>query len=114
MILELLAERGVAAEVCPSSNVALGVFADLAEVPLNRLRNAGVPVALAADDPLLFGSRLAAQYRAARDAHGIDDDGLADLARDSIRASFAPEARRAELLAGVDRWAAADPRDLRL
>jgi adenosine deaminase len=104
--LELLAERGVAAEVCPSSNVALGVYSDPTEVPLNRLRNAGVPVALAADDPLLFGSRLATQYRIARDWHGFDDAGLADLARDSIRASFAPDAREAAMLLGVERWAA--------
>jgi adenosine deaminase len=104
--LALLADRGVAAEVCPSSNVALGVFADHAEVPLARLRSAGVPIALAADDPLLFGSRLAAQYRVARDEHGFDDAGLADLARDSIRASYAPADRKARMLAGVDGWLA--------
>ena len=53
-------------EVCPSSNVALGVFGKPADVPLRRLLEAGVPVALGADDPLLFGSRLTAQYDLAR------------------------------------------------
>jgi adenosine deaminase len=104
--LDLMADLGVAAEVCPTSNVALGVYSDHAAVPLVRLRSAGVPIALAADDPLLFGSRLAAQYRVARDEHGFDDAGLADLARDSIRASLAPAERKESMLAGVDAWLA--------
>ena len=45
----------------------------------------GVPVALGADDPLLFGPRLAAQYEIARHAHGFTDAELADLARASVR-----------------------------
>jgi adenosine deaminase len=103
-VLALMADRGVAAEVCPSSNLALGVFEHPSDVPLARLLAAGVPVALGADDPLLFGTRLGAQYRIAREVHGLDDAVLAALARDSIRASHAPADRRAALLAGVDGW----------
>ena len=58
----MVAESGVALEVCPGSNVALGVYATAAEVPLREIVDAGIPVALGADDPLLFGSRLVAQY----------------------------------------------------
>ena len=74
------------ARCAPSSNVALGVYPDLPSVPLRPLLAAGVPVALGADDPLLFGSRLAAQYTVAREAHGLDDAALAELARSSVRA----------------------------
>lgn len=109
-ILDLLAARGVTCEVCPTSNVALGVYPDLAAVPLRRLLGAGVPVALGADDPLLFGARLTEQYAAARHVHGLDDRALADLARAAVRASRAPSDVRAALLAGIDAWLAADPR----
>ena len=51
-------------------NVALGVYAEAADVPLRRLLDAGAPVALGADDPLLFGSRLAAQYETRADGPG--------------------------------------------
>jgi adenosine deaminase len=61
-------------------------------------------MALSADDPLLFGSRLAAQYEIARRHHAFTDPELAELARQSIRASAAPEDVRAKLLAGVDDW----------
>jgi adenosine deaminase len=103
-VLRRLVDEGVALEVCPASNVALGVYPTLDRVPLRTLVDAGATVALGADDPLLFGPRLSAQYRAARDVHGFDDAELADLARSSIRASFAPAAAKHRLLAKIDRW----------
>ena len=66
-LLRRLAERRVTCEVCPASNVALGVYEKPEDVPLRTLYDAGVPMALGADDPLLFGSRLAAQYELARE-----------------------------------------------
>jgi adenosine deaminase len=105
-LLEQLALARVALEVCPSSNVAMGVAADPAAVPLRTLRAAGVPVALGADDPLLFGARLVEQYRIAREAHGCSDAELAALARDSVEASLAPESVKARLRAGIADWLA--------
>jgi adenosine deaminase len=104
-----LAADGVTLEVCPASNVALGVARGAAEVPLRRLLDDGVQVALGADDPLLFGSRLATQYEIARHAHGLDDAQLAELARMSVRGSAAPPEAAARLLAGIDGWLAARP-----
>ena len=106
-LVKRLAAEGITCEVCPSSNVALGVAPSPAQVPLRTLFEAGVPVALGADDPLLFGPRLAAQYEIARHAHGFSDAELADLARTSVLTSVAPEPLRARLLAGIDDWLAA-------
>ncbi|MBC2877416.1 MULTISPECIES: adenosine deaminase [Streptomyces] len=105
-LLRKLAERGVTCEVCPSSNVALGVYEKPADVPLRTLFEAGVPMALGADDPLLFGSRIAAQYQLAREHHGFTDEELAELARQSIRGSVAPADVKGRLLAGVEAWLA--------
>src|SRR5690349_1420955 len=105
-LLARLADSGVALEVCPASNVALGVYPTMAEVPLRTLVDAGARIALGADDPLLFGPRLADQYEAAREVHGFDDDTLAGLARGSIEASTAPAERKRELRAAVDAWLA--------
>ncbi|QGZ50410.1 adenosine deaminase [Streptomyces sp. QHH-9511] len=103
-VLRKLAERGVTCEVCPASNVALGVYEKPEDVPLRTLFEAGVPMALGADDPLLFGSRLAAQYEIARRHHGFTDLELAELARQSVRGSAAPEDIRQKLLSGIDDW----------
>lgn len=102
-VLGAVAESGATLEVCPGSNVALGVYASPDEVPLRTIVDSGIPVALGADDPLLFGARLADQYVAARNL-GFDDRELADLARQSLVASRAPERVRRAALADVDVW----------
>ncbi|MCP9957778.1 MULTISPECIES: adenosine deaminase [Streptomyces] len=105
-LLRRLAEKGVTCEVCPASNVALGVYEKPGQVPLRTLFEAGVPMALGADDPLLFGARLADQYEIARRHQDFTDAELAELARQSVRGSVAPEDTRVKLLAGIDAWLA--------
>ncbi|MGD0063077.1 MAG: adenosine deaminase [Streptosporangiaceae bacterium] len=106
VVVRRLAAQGVTCEVCPSSNVALGIASAPSQVPLRYLFEAGVPIALGADDPLLFGPRLAAQYEIARHAHGFTDAELADLARASVLSSVAPPSLRRELLTGIEAWLA--------
>ena len=103
-VLDRVAAAGIALEVCPASNVSLGVYGSPDEVPLRALVDAGAEVALGADDPLLFRSRLVAQYAIARDVLGFSDPEIADLARSSIRASRASDGSKARLLTGVDDW----------
>ena len=107
-VLSAVAESGATLEVCPGSNVALGVYASPAEVPLRTIVESGIPVALGADDPLLFGQRLCDQYEAR--LLGFDDGELADLARQSLKASRAPEPVRQAALADVDAWLEAPAR----
>ncbi len=106
-LLDRLVQDGVALEVCPASNVALGVYPTDEEVPLRQLMDAGARIALGADDPLLFGPRLEAQYTSAREVHGFSDGDLAHLARSSIEAARAPADVTKRLLAGVDDWLSA-------
>lgn len=107
-LVDRLVDEQVTLEVCPASNVALGVYRSLAEVPVRQLFDAGTRIALGADDPLIFGSRLLDQYEAARTVHGFSDDELAALARGSILGSSAPEGLKAELLVDVEAWLAAE------
>jgi adenosine deaminase len=76
------------------------------DVPLQRFRDHGVAVALGADDPLLFAAGLADQYRIARDVLGLSDADLAGLARESIRASAAPDQVKQASVRKVDAWLA--------
>ncbi len=105
-LLDRIVQAGIALEVCPVSNVALGVYSDLTSVPLPQLLSAGATVALGADDPLLFGSQLASQYATMRAAHELTDADLAGLARMSFEASRAPAARVASWVSEIDGWLA--------
>lgn len=103
-LLDRLASAGIVCEVCPSSNISLGVVQDPKALPLRQLHTAGVPVALGADDPLLFGARLNDQYRMAREMHGFSDVELAELARCSIDGSAAPALLKRGAREGIARW----------
>ncbi|WP_052864784.1 adenosine deaminase [Streptomyces niger] len=105
-LVKRLADSGVTCEVCPASNVALGVYEKPEDVPLRMLFDTGVPMALGADDPLLFGARLAAQYEIAREHHAFSDAELAELARQSVRGSRAPLEEQQRILADIDGWLA--------
>ncbi|MFC7489793.1 MULTISPECIES: adenosine deaminase [unclassified Knoellia] len=106
--LDRVVAEGVALEVCPGSNLSLGVYDELEDVPLRRLVEAGATVALGADDPLIFGSRLVAQYEVAR-LLDFSDLELAELARASLRASRAPAEVRQTAYADIDTWLATEP-----
>lgn len=109
----LLAEvraRGIALEVCPASNVALGLVPSLAAHPLPRLRAAGLTVTLNADIPAVTGRSLAQEYATARHGFGYSDTALAALARAGVDASFAPADVRADLHRGIDDWLRTDAR----
>ncbi|KQY56851.1 MULTISPECIES: adenosine deaminase [unclassified Nocardioides] len=103
-LLDRVVQQGIALEMCPVSNVALGVYSDLTSVPLPQLMDAGATIALGADDPLLFGSQLEGQYATMRAAHDLTDARLAELARMSFRASRAPSDLVATAMADIDAW----------
>ncbi len=105
-LLDLIAENDIALEVCPASNISLGVYPGLHDIPLRTLLDAGIKVALGADDPLLFLSRLTAQYENAR-ALGFSDSLLARLAHCSVSASLASDTDKDAWHREIDAWLAA-------
>jgi aminodeoxyfutalosine deaminase len=88
-LLARLIEKDVPLEVCITSNVRTGAVASLAEHPVKRLWDAGVPIVLSTDDPALFGCTLAGEYDLAARAFGFTAEQLAELARNSFRYAFA-------------------------
>lgn len=106
-LLVELAERGTCLDVCPTSNLLLGVVPDLEHHPLPTLLGAGVRCSINADDPICFGPGVLAEYVLCRDAFGLDDATLAAVARTSLTSGAAPDDVVASALAGVDAWLAA-------
>ncbi|MGH9399714.1 MAG: adenosine deaminase [Thermoanaerobaculia bacterium] len=97
-LLERLADDQTVLCVAPTGNLATGAVASLAEHPLPRLFEAGVRVALAADDPLLFGTTTSGEYAVARERFGFDDASLTQLAEHAWQGAFCtPEERLAGL-----------------
>jgi aminodeoxyfutalosine deaminase len=106
-LLRHLADTGVPLEVCPSSNVATRAVPSLDEHPIRVFRDAGVTVTVNSDDPPMFGTTLSGEYAVAARLLGLDEAGLAELARSAVRASFAPDDVRRRVLSEIDDYEAA-------
>ena len=105
-LLRHLAETGIPLEVCPSSNIATRAVASLEEHPIRAFRDAGVVVTVNSDDPPMFGTTLNREYAIAADLLGLDQQGVAELARTAVRASYAPEDVRTRVLGEIDAYVA--------
>ncbi|MFE2228817.1 adenosine deaminase [Streptomyces kronopolitis] len=101
LVARLVADQ-VPLTVCPLSNVRLRVIDDLADHPLPAMLDAGLLVTVNSDDPSYFGGYAEDNFRAVRDALGLDQETLRTLARNSFRAAFLDEAARARHLRDVD------------
>ena len=99
-------ERAIPLEVCPSSNVALGLVESLPAHPLPALRDAGLVVTLNTDIPAIAATSLTEEYRRVRDAFGYTDAVLAELALAGVDASFAPTGTRTRLRREIAAWLA--------
>jgi aminodeoxyfutalosine deaminase len=101
-LCEHLAQHGIALEICPTSNLRTGAVEALAAHPLPTLLAAGVPIALATDDPGMFATNLNAEYMLCHTEFGLSPAELAKLAKASVDAACcSPEIRRA-ILAEID------------
>jgi adenosine deaminase len=103
-LVALLVDRQIPLGVCPTSNLALGVYASIEDHPIDRLRRAGVAVSINTDDPALLRASLVGEYALCSKAFGWSEDDVRALARHSIDASFANADVKARLTQALRNW----------
>ncbi|MFQ5746514.1 MAG: adenosine deaminase [Gemmatimonadota bacterium] len=96
-LVDELRARRIPLEVCPTSNVRLGVVPSLADHPLPRLRAEGLVVTVNSDDPPMFGTTLTREYERTASAFGWDARDLRALVRAAAAAAFLPDEERVRL-----------------
>lgn len=106
-LLAHLAERRIPLEVCPTSNIATRAVRTLDEHPIKEFVRAGVPVTINSDDPPMFGTDLNNEYAVAARLLGLDERGLADLAKNGVEASFLDAPGKARIADEIDTYTAA-------
>ncbi|TWP49063.1 adenosine deaminase [Lentzea tibetensis] len=104
-LLKHLADTGIPLEVCPISNLRTNVVRSAQEHPLPQLLDAGVVVTLNTDDPGMFHTDLNSEYLFCHQEFGLGRSELADLARNSVRASFAPDELKSRILKEISEHA---------
>ncbi len=97
-VLELLRDRQIPLEACPTSNVATGVLARIEDHPLPRFLDAGLVVTLNTDDPAMFGTDLVNEYLLVARTFGLRREQILELGQNAIRAAFLSEEEKLDLL----------------
>lgn len=96
-LVAYLAEKRLPLEMCPISNVRTKVVGSLKEHPIRRLFEAGVPVTVNTDDPRMFQTSLAEEYRLLEEECGWTKEEIRRLIVMAVEASWLPEARKSSL-----------------
>ena len=71
-LIQLLIDRHVTLEVCPTSNIQTGAVVDIAAHPIRRLYEAGVHVTVNTDDMIVCDTKAYKEYRLLHEAFGWD------------------------------------------
>ena len=101
-LVKRLVDEGVVLEICPGSNVELGVYADRASHPLAKLMEAGVKTTISSDDPPFFHTSIGTEYVETGRVLGLTDLELQDFTKRSIEAAYVDETTRTHLLGRLD------------
>ena len=105
-LVDYLVEHQIPLEVCPTSNIATRAVDVLENHPLRQMYDAGVNVTINSDDPPMFGTTLNREYEIAADLLGLDERGIAELAKKAVAATFLPDADKAALSREIDDYTA--------
>jgi adenosine deaminase len=97
-LVEEIAETGIVLELCPGSNVALGIFPTFRKHPIGEMYNRGVKVTISTDDPPFFHTTMAREYDMLHQAFDWDEGVFAKIARTSLDAAFCDADTKARIL----------------
>jgi len=93
-----LARRGIPLEVCPTSNIQLGIYDDFQAHPLRKLWDAGVAITIGSDDPPMFNTDLSQEYRVLVDHFCFTEDELEKISLNGLRFSLLPDEEKSTLM----------------
>ncbi len=96
-LVDFLRTNRIGIDVCPTSNVRLGVYPDYGVHPLRQLWDAGLLITVNSDDPPLFGTDLNHEYELLIDQFGFTVDELVQVSLNGVTASTLPAGEKARL-----------------
>lgn len=99
--MDMVKERGIALEICPTSNIFLGLFKDMKSHPLPQLLNAGIKVSINSDDPPFMSTNLANEYRKVQESYNYSDEEMNNITRMAIEAAFVDSKSKQELIGKI-------------
>lgn len=95
--LKQLRDKGIALELCPSSNVALGLYDNIMLHPLPKFKEEGIRFSINSDDPPFFRTHLAREYELVQKHFDYSEGEMNQITSMAIDDAFADEKTKAKL-----------------
>ena len=83
-----LSKENILLEVCPGSNIALGLYPSLDDHPINFLLNKNLPVSISTDDPPFFSTNLSKEYQDLHNVFGWGFEIFSQINKKSLEFAF--------------------------
>lgn len=99
--MTMLKENNITLELCPTSNIFLGLFKDMAEHPFPKFYEAGIKVSISSDDPPFMSTTLANEYKKVQEAYHYSDETMNAITTMAIKSAFVDQKTKEELLAKI-------------
>ncbi len=99
--MALVKDKGIALEVCPTSNIFLGLFKNMESHPLPKFYDAGIKISINSDDPPFMSTTLGQEYQRVQESYKYSDDTMNSITKMAIESAFVDEKTRKELLARI-------------
>ena len=103
-VVKELVERRIPLDVCPTSNIRLGIYPTMSQHPFRQLDDLGVIVTINSDDPSIIGSSLCDEYVIVAKEFGYAISDLVRFAKNSIKVSYATIEAKAKYFSEIDEW----------
>jgi aminodeoxyfutalosine deaminase len=97
-LVEFLRSKQIPLEICPTSNIRLGIYRDYTSHPLRQLWDAGLYITVNSDDPPMFETDLNQEYQALVDHFGFIEEELEQVSLNSLRASLLEENEKNQMV----------------
>lgn len=101
-LIQFIARKKIGMEICPTSNVKLGLFSEYDSHPFPIFFNAGCKVTLNSDDPAHFQGSLRNEYDIAKNKFKLSNIELNIITKNAIETAFCEESLKKELMLRLD------------
>lgn len=101
-VCAMIKDKGIALEICPSSNIVLRVYDRLESHPLAQFYDMGISISINSDDPPFFATSIAQEHTLTQKVYNFNDDDMQKISRMAIEASFAEKDLKKRLLLRVN------------
>lgn len=99
--MAMVKDKDIALELCPTSNIFLGLFKDMQQHPFPKFYDAGIKISISSDDPPFMSTTLEQEYQRVQKAYHYSDDTMNDITRMTIESAFVDQHTKNELLARI-------------